>query len=109
MTGRLPYHVFQSSDHVSRGFTMLPRKLGQVGYVSHQVGKWHLGGINNWMTPVGRGFNSSLGYLTGGEDHYTQFQTGALGCKAVDLYETDHPAYHRNGTYGKFESFHGFA
>ena len=32
MTGRLPYHVLQNTDHVSRGFTMLPRKLGQVGY-----------------------------------------------------------------------------
>ena len=30
MTGRLPYHVFQASDHVDRAFSMLPSKLRQV-------------------------------------------------------------------------------
>ena len=32
MTGRLPYHVLQDTDHVDRGFSMLPAKLRQVGY-----------------------------------------------------------------------------
>ena len=35
MTGRLPYHVFETSDYVDGGFNMLPAKLRQVGYVSH--------------------------------------------------------------------------
>ena len=35
MTGRLPYHVFETSDYVDAGFNMLPAKLRQVGYVSH--------------------------------------------------------------------------
>ena len=38
-TGRLPYHVFQSADYVSGGMNMLPAKLKQVGYVTHQIGK----------------------------------------------------------------------
>ena len=39
MTGRLPYHVYQQGSHVTRGYTMLPRKLQQVGYETHQVGQ----------------------------------------------------------------------
>lgn len=61
MTGRLPYHVLQTTNHVDRGFTMLPAKLRQVGYRTAQFGKWHLGNLAPWMTPVGRGFDTSLG------------------------------------------------
>ena len=39
MTGRLPYHVLQTTDHVDRGFSMIPAKLRQVGYRPHQIGK----------------------------------------------------------------------
>ena len=42
---------------------MMPAKLRQVGYRPHQVGKWHLGSQSPWMTPVGRGFETSLGPL----------------------------------------------
>jgi hypothetical protein len=31
-----------------------------------------MGAVAPWMTPHGRGFDSSLGFLSGGEDHYTQ-------------------------------------
>jgi len=104
MTGREPYHVLENINYVSRGMTLLPRKLQQVGYATHQVGKWHLGELQDWMTPVSRGFNTSLGYLTGDEDHYTQMQRskGPFGCAAVDLWRDDGPAYGRNGTYGEY-------
>ena len=104
MTGRLPYHVLQTTDHVHRGFNMLHAKLKQVGYATHQIGKWHLGSLAPWMTPVGRGFDSSLGYLSGGEDHYTQFQTslGPFGCSGVDLYRSTRPAVGYNGSYASF-------
>ena len=98
MTGRLPYHVREKVDHVSRGMTMLPRKLQQVGYATHQIGKWHLGSQLDWMVPAGRGFNTSLGYLAGAEDHWTQRQdrSKVFGCTGVDLYETAAPAYGKN-------------
>jgi hypothetical protein len=40
LTGRLPYHVLQNTDHIDRGFSLLPAKLRQVGYHTHQIGKW---------------------------------------------------------------------
>lgn len=101
MTGRLPYHVLQATDHVDRGFSILPAKLRQVGYRAYQVGKWHLGALEQWMAPVGRGFETSLGTLGGGEDHYTQMST-EFGCDGVDLFNSTAPAYGRNGTYGSY-------
>jgi hypothetical protein len=38
------------------------------------------------MTPVGRGFESSVGYLGGGEDHITQIDKSEFGCPGVDLW-----------------------
>jgi arylsulfatase B len=34
--------------------------------------QWHLGLYAPQFTPLGRGFNTSYGFLTGGEDHFTQ-------------------------------------
>ena len=63
-----------------------------------------MGETKPWMTPVGRGFDSSLGYLSGGEDHYTQLQksVGIFGCVGIDLYKSDAPAYGYNGTYAAY-------
>ncbi len=102
MTGRLPYHVLETTNYVTRGMTMLPRKLQQVGYTTHMLGKWHLGDTMEWMLPTSRGFNSSLGYLAGGEDHYTQLQSGEAGCPGVDFWRDDGPAYGQNGTYAAY-------
>eukprot|EP01047_Picozoa_sp_COSAG01_P006533 COSAG01_NODE_237_length_20722_cov_360.895747_19_plen_252_part_00 len=59
MTGRLPYHVLQGTNYVDRRFNMMSAKLGQVGYSTHQLGKWHMGAVAPWMTPHGRGFDVS--------------------------------------------------
>jgi hypothetical protein len=79
--------------------------------------QWHLGAIAPWMSPVARGFDSSLGFLAGAEDHWTQRPNArAFGCKGVDLWRGARggagdrlglgggaPAYGLNGTgYGDF-------
>ena len=49
----------------------LAEVLKRAGYATHAIGKWHLG-FESWAeTPIGRGFDSYVGYLNGGEDYYT--------------------------------------
>ena len=82
LTGRYAWHLpsvrcnfIPSSipEGVPLEYNMLPKHLATAGYKSHHVGKWHLGFHTPEYTPVGRGFDSSLGYLEGGEDHFTHW------------------------------------
>lgn len=60
-----------STEAVASSLPFFPEPLSQQGrYVTHMLGKWHLGHANESRLPVSRGFNSSLGYLTGQEDYY---------------------------------------
>lgn len=139
LTGRDVYHVLGAAGKgpedlptaVTRGMTMLPRKLQAVGYTTHQVGKWRkykvlvavwpqntkisrcfkltlgcladLGMAMAWETPHARGFNTSFGFLGGGEDHYTQAgMKQEWGCQGTDLWNTSQPAIGENGTYSGY-------
>eukprot|EP01060_Flectonema_neradi_P000751 TRINITY_DN10467_c1_g1_i1.p1 TRINITY_DN10467_c1_g1~~TRINITY_DN10467_c1_g1_i1.p1 ORF type:complete len:519 (+),score=73.58 TRINITY_DN10467_c1_g1_i1:43-1599(+) len=107
MSGRLPLHVTENNDHACGlngpaplEMTFIPEKLKSAGYVTHQVGKWHVGGSATLSaTPVGRGFDSSFGYLSGAEDHYKNTNGQCGGCGShVDLWRSDRPAYGENNT-----------
>ena len=112
MTGRLPFHVNIYNDNPSLpgqgvpvNMTMLPRKLKQSGYACHFVGKWHIGMASASMqTPRARGFDTSLAYFHSTNNYYDQTNDGVhhSGCGAVpgavDLYDTDGPAYGLNGS-----------
>jgi arylsulfatase A-like enzyme len=89
LTGRLPFHLaatranlipFSLPDGTNITYTMLPMKLAPAGVISHHIGKWHQGFHNIEYTPAGRGFNSSFGFLQGGEDHWTS--RGGVNCGA---------------------------
>ena len=113
LTGRLPIHVsdrniepqyYNPKDPVS-GFTGIPRnmtgigeKMKQGGYATHMVGKWDAGMATPDHTPLGRGFQTSLGYFHHANDYFTEQENNCKGTPIVDLWETDKPATGLNGT-----------
>ncbi|CAN0574664.1 unnamed protein product, partial [Laminaria digitata] len=50
---------------------IFPEYMKDVGYVSHMVGKWHLGSFRDVYTPHRRGFDTYLGYLNDKEMYWT--------------------------------------
>lgn len=102
LTGRWPHHAHQWNIPAGRmagtnlNMTMLPAKLKSAGYATHMVGKWHQGLFTSDYLPVARGFDTSSGFLNGGEDHMTE----KVGC-AVDFWRNRAPDG-RNGTYDAY-------
>ena len=131
LTGRLPYrlaatrcNLIPSSipEGTNLGYAMLPKLLRPRGYLNHHVGKWHAGFHTPAYTPVGRGFDSSLGFLQGGEDHWTHWcgaskaDCGFAGKRlgAWDLWEQSahdfpgRPVLGINGTYNDTATYSGY-
>ena len=102
LTGRWPHHVHQwnqpynSPLGANLNMTKLPAKLKEAGYNTHMVGKWHEGLSDPVYLPVSRGFDTSSGFLHGGEDHMTQ-----INICAVDYWKNLAPDT-RNGTYDAY-------
>lgn len=99
LTGRLPHNMIENRGHtIPEGVMMIPAMLSKAGYVSHQVGKWHLGNQKTWQLPYKRGFSTSFGYLGSVNDYYTQKQTAdSWPCDGTDLWRTDRPAKGEEG------------
>ena len=119
LSGRLPFHAHEANPGISSpgclnlNYTLLPAKLREAGYLSHQVGKWHEGMESLACVPVHRGFNSSYGYLSGAEDHVDQSAATGIcrntprkcsdaagGC--IDLWRNERAAHGENGTYNDY-------
>lgn len=113
LSGRLPIHVndadtsqscYNPKDLVSgysgipRNMTVISAKLKEMGYATHQVGKWDAGMATPDHTPAGRGFNSSLGYFHHANDYISETEGSCSGTPIVDLWDTDKPASQLNGT-----------
>eukprot|EP01063_Lacrimia_lanifica_P020895 TRINITY_DN2816_c0_g2_i7.p1 TRINITY_DN2816_c0_g2~~TRINITY_DN2816_c0_g2_i7.p1 ORF type:complete len:486 (+),score=177.36 TRINITY_DN2816_c0_g2_i7:55-1512(+) len=103
VSGRLPIHV-NTENHpsseaggVDLRMQTVADKLKSAGYATHQVGKWHAGAYLAGQVPTARGFDSSLGYLNGMEDHYTH-HFGILN--GTDMWNDTAPAYGTTGQYG---------
>ncbi|GBG30284.1 Arylsulfatase B [Hondaea fermentalgiana] len=122
-SGRLPVHVsventnpvaVNPNDPVS-GFSGIPRnmtgiasKLRSAGYRTHMTGKWDAGMATWDHTPMGRGYETFLGYYHHANDEWTEtLSTGSVvhgdmcskfGPELVDLWNTTGPAIGLNGT-----------
>lgn len=60
-------------------FALLPTYLASAGYVSHLVGKWHLGHYSAQHLPTARGFASFFGGLDGAQ--YYSTHVDAMDCE----------------------------
>jgi arylsulfatase I/J len=76
-----------------------------VGYKTVHAGKWDLGFGRPQYLPVNRGFNSSFGFLTGAEDHFSQHICQDGLCLSEDpkgpysdMWQQADPAYHLNNS-----------
>ncbi|KAK9508587.1 hypothetical protein O3M35_006116 [Rhynocoris fuscipes] len=49
----------------------MPQHLNRLGYISHAIGKWHLGFFKKEYTPTYRGFTSHYGYWNSHQDYFT--------------------------------------
>ena len=102
LTGRWPHHAHQWNPPMdvlvgtNLKMTMLPAKLKEANYATHMVGKWHLGFFDPRYLPINRGFDTSSGFMGGGEDHMNE----KSGC-AIDYWKNDAPDP-RNGTYDAY-------
>ena len=102
LTGRWPHHTHQYNIEpplmigANINMTMLPAKLKMAGYKTHMVGKWHEGFFKHEFLPVNRGFDTSSGFLSGAEDHFSEKRE----C-AIDFWKNNAPDS-RNGTYDAY-------
>jgi len=63
--------------------TTVGEMLQGYGYISHMVGKWHVGSHSWDYTPAKRGFETFLGMYLGGGDYFTHIcpPVHALDCR----------------------------
>ncbi|KAF6199346.1 hypothetical protein GE061_007372 [Apolygus lucorum] len=65
---------------------LLPEHLNKLGYVSHAVGKWHLGFFKKAYTPIYRGFASHYGFWNSHQDYFShQVQASFLPFEGLDM------------------------
>jgi arylsulfatase A-like enzyme len=119
LTGRYPGHGiwqqlpgFTGEQGLNLTLPLIPAVLKKANYSTHQVGKWHLGFFRPEFLPCSRGFDTSFGYLSGAENHFTQ--AGDHDCRGpsfdklpgIDYWSgSDNkgsPAFGRNGTYNAY-------
>lgn len=84
MTGFYPYRAgvvtpadVDEEKCAPLSLKLLPEYLQDQGYITHMLGKWHLGYCHWNCTPTYRGFNSFYGFYYGFEGYYDHSQGGS--------------------------------
>eukprot|EP00040_Diaphanoeca_grandis_P019191 m.101165 g.101165 ORF g.101165 m.101165 type:complete len:589 (-) comp27310_c0_seq1:204-1970(-) len=85
MTGRYPHRNGMqtpfcggAAEGLNLNETMMSEYMNSAGYVSHIVGKWHLGFTAWEHTPTFRGFSSFYGFYGCAQDYYLHGSVGSL-------------------------------
>ena len=86
MTGRYPFRYGLQTLVIPSAHTwglptdegLLPQALGEAGYETAIVGKWHLGHADQKYWPRQRGFDYQYGPLIGEIDYFTHEQHGVV-------------------------------
>ncbi|KAG7170719.1 arylsulfatase I-like [Homarus americanus] len=105
MTGLYPFRIGRQGRPLMNGDptgltlerTLFPEKLQDLGYVTHALGKWHLGFCDWAYTPTERGFNTFLGFLGGAETYFTHMHQ-----EGYDFRDQKEVAFEANGTYSAY-------
>ncbi|CAN7983590.1 unnamed protein product, partial [Ixodes hexagonus] len=109
LTGLYPIHTgLQHYVHfpgepwgLSPNFTIMPHHLKDLGYVSHMVGKWHLGYHKESYTPSRLGFDSFYGFYNGGVDYYNHVMT-MFNASGRDFWMDTTPIRHGGDYYSTY-------
>lgn len=67
-----PADVVSGYAGIPRNMTTIASLLQARGYATYMSGKWDVGMATPRHTPVGRGYNRSLGYFHHANDYYTE-------------------------------------
>jgi len=97
MTGRYSHHgVFKTPMAMKPEDRTVAHELGEAGFRTHYVGKWHLSGSNESHTipkELRGGFQTFIGYENNNNQYYCHVhghdETGELGETRLKGYETD--------------------
>jgi len=97
LTGRYPHRTGSIDTLEWRGLerlalreTTLADMLRRAGYVTGQVGKWHLGAYDPRYAPTRRGFNEAICFRGGMHDYYDwRLERGDEVLRADGRYLTD--------------------
>ena len=62
-------HVHQAADvtGIPVNVPLMPEYFKKAGYMTHAIGKWHLGFCHQNYTPTYRGFDSFYGFYNGAQ------------------------------------------
>lgn len=74
--GHVQNPKFRAGEGLPLGEQLLPAVLGDNGYITGIVGKWHLGDAPEFH-PTERGFDEFFGFLGGGHDYFRSAATDA--------------------------------